>query len=101
MGTIVGDDASPYAGGVFFLNITFPKDYPFRPPVCKFATKIYHPNLSDSSDHHVCAPIFHDQWSPALTISKVLKFISDLMMNPNINGCIVNPSIEVEYKGNP
>jgi ubiquitin-conjugating enzyme E2 D/E len=59
---------SPYAGGVFFLSISFPTDYPFKPPKVSFTTKIYHPNINANGS--ICLDILRDQWSPALTISK-------------------------------
>eukprot|EP01071_Lankesteria_metandrocarpae_P010035 Lankesteria_metandrocarpae@DN5274_c1_g2_i6.p1 len=79
--TIMGPEDSPYAGGVFFLNIQFPNDYPFKPPKVNFTTRIYHCNINQSGA--ICLDILKDQWSPALTISKVLLSISSLLCDPN------------------
>ena len=91
----MGPDDSPYAGGVFFLNIHFPTDYPFKPPKCNFTTRIYHPNIN--SNGSICLDILKDQWSPALTISKVLLSISSLLTDANPDDPLV-PEIAHIYK---
>ena len=95
--TIMGPEDSPYHGGVFFLNIHFPADYPFKPPKVSFATKIYHPNINASGG--ICLDILKDQWSPALTISKVLLSICSLLTDPNPDDPLV-PNIAQEYVKN-
>ena len=95
--TIMGPDDSPYAGGVFFLNIHFPTDYPFKPAKINFTTRIYHPNIN--SNGSICLDILKDQWSPALTIAKVLLSISSLLTDPNPDDPLV-PDIATLFKSN-
>jgi hypothetical protein len=152
---------SPYQGGVFFLDIHFPHDYPFKPPKVgvraasrvsvwwwgantrgrllvqrrrcwvldpshaappshttpdthththththtppspiptptptpththtqqvTFRTRIYHCNIN--SNGGICLDILKDQWSPALTVSKVLLSICSLLTDPNPSEC--------------
>lgn len=96
-GFIFGPDDSPYAGGVFNLVIQFPKDYPFRPPVVTFQTRIYHPNINSSGG--ICLDILKNQWSPALTVSKVLLSITSLLTDANPNDPLV-PEIAHVYRTN-
>lgn len=95
---ILGPVETPYEGGVFTLSISIPSNYPFKPPIIIFKTKIYHPNINSSGN--ICLDILKSQWSPALTISKILLSICSLLSDPNPNDPLV-PEIANLLKNNP
>jgi ubiquitin-conjugating enzyme E2 D/E len=91
---IIGPTKTPYEGGIFRLKIYFPVDYPFKSPKVIFTTKIYHPNIN--SGGIICLDILKSQWSPALTISKVLLSVCSLLNDPNPNDPLM-PEIATQY----
>lgn len=95
--SILGPTETPYEGGIFKLVIRFPENYPFKPPKINFITKIYHPNINKSGG--ICLDILKTQWSPALTISKVLLSICSLLTDPNPDDPL-EPEIARVYKDN-
>jgi ubiquitin-conjugating enzyme E2 D/E len=95
--TIIGPTETPYEGGMFKLKMLFPTDYPFKPPKITFETRIYHPNIN--SNGGICLDILKDQWSPALSVTKVLLSICSLLADPNPNDPL-DPEIAKIYKTN-
>ena len=79
--TILGPTDTPFYGGIFKLDIKFPNQYPFKPPKARFLTRVFHPNISESGE--ICLDLLNSNWSPALTIKKLLVSICSLLDDPN------------------
>ncbi|KAF2457280.1 ubiquitin-conjugating enzyme/RWD-like protein [Lineolata rhizophorae] len=107
-GMFWGPPDTPYEGGKFFVDIRIPSEYPFRPPVMKFETRIWHPNrllfpsspstipwerdakfsapsLPGAAGHTqgaICLDTLSTAWSPVLTIKSALISLQSLLSTP-------------------
>ncbi|GJF00189.1 ubiquitin-conjugating enzyme E2 [Phanerochaete sordida] len=95
--TIPGPEGSVYEGGVFNVDITLGHDYPFSAPHMTFKTRIYHMNINERGG--ICIDILKHNWSPALSLFKVILSLSSLLTDPNPRDPLV-PSIATEYVRN-
>lgn len=84
-GYINGLPDTPYADGEFKVDIRFTTQYPLEPPVIKFKTRIYHPNISE--DGIICLSILRrkpdGEWSAAWNLGSTLLAIRSLFASAN------------------
>ncbi|KMU84751.1 ubiquitin-conjugating enzyme, variant [Coccidioides immitis H538.4] len=80
-GTFQGPPGTPYEGGTYRVDIRIPNEYPFRPPVMRFDTKLWHPNVS-SQTGAICLDTLGTAWSPVLTIKSALLSLQSLLSTP-------------------
>ena len=90
--SLMGPKDTSYAGGLFFLRIKFPNNYPKTAPEVCFKTPIYHVNINPRKSNingaeslgHVCISTLN-WWKPEYTMREVLTNIFALfyMGNPD------------------
>jgi len=91
---IMGPADSFYEGGFFKAHLTFPPDYPQKPPKLKFASEFWHPNVGKDGD--VCISILHEpgedkfgyerpeeRWLPIHTVETILISVISMINEPN------------------
>ena len=91
---IDGPAGTPYEGGHFKVELTFPSDYPVKPPTMKFCTKIYHPNIHEDGD--VCIKLIQELWAPSVMMKRLLEDLCHLLANPEAGKLVANPNASVQ-----
>jgi ubiquitin-protein ligase len=90
---LFGPHGSPYEGGIYTGEIKFPHDYPVSPPVVRFISKLFHPNVYP--DGNLCISILHtgndvsgyehelERWRPIQNVRTIFVSILSLLHDPN------------------
>jgi len=91
-----GPPGTDYEGGFFPCSLSFPKEYPNKPPVMRFVTPgFWHPNVY--KDGRVCISILHEakedkhnaqesmseKWRPILGVEAILVSVMSMLADPN------------------
>jgi ubiquitin-protein ligase len=93
-----GPEGSPYEGGRFQLAVEIPSEYPFKAPIIKYITKIYHPSIK-KDDGSICGEVF-SEWKPSIKIMDVLKDLLQMMGAPDSKSPL-EPEIGRQLQENP
>ena len=98
---IKGPKGTAYQGGLFKLEMKFPRDYPRSPPFVRLHTPIWHPNFwpkpsEYKGQRNICLALVDPNyigkrggWSPSKTAATVVRAIIAMM---NISGQFINPT---------
>ena len=87
---VIGPEGTLYEGGMFTLELEFPKTYPNMPPTARFVSKFFHPNVYE--DGRVCISILHppgddefgyeqanERWLPIHSVESILMSIISML----------------------
>jgi len=91
---MIGPPDTFYEQGIFKGYISFPKQYPNRPPTVYFHNKVFHPNVYKSGK--VCMSTLHEgedeygnediseRWGPSNGVNTILMGLLSIFTSPNL-----------------
>jgi ubiquitin-protein ligase len=85
-GNLRGPVGTPFEGGVFHIEITFPQTYPVAPPTIRLLTPIEHPNVI--GNYNICLDILdasqkqiYQGWTSGYTVEAILIQLQSFLFN--------------------
>ena len=98
-----GFRGTPYVGGIFYVILKFPDNYPSSPPKVIFKTPIYHMNVRSRADGNssLGEPNLNilNQWKPEFKVKDILVSIYSLFYMNNID-CAFSSDMAEEFRNN-
>ena len=79
----LGSADTPFEDGTFKLTLQFDESYPNKPPIVKFLSRMFHPNVYANGE--LCLDILQNRWSPTYDVAAILTSIQSLLHDPNPN----------------
>jgi hypothetical protein len=73
------------------FRLALPEEYPLKPPLVTWLTKISHPNIVTQIPGAVCVSILGETWRPDLKIVSVINALYYLLADPNPNNVFDDP----------
>lgn len=108
---IFGPKETPFESGIFRAEMRFPIQYPDEPPMFKFTTPMWHPNID--KEGNVCISILHkpgnddfgyedlnERWMPVRSAESVIMSIVCLLNSPNSESS-ANQDAGFQFRDNP
>ncbi|XP_057535689.1 ubiquitin-conjugating enzyme E2 34-like [Amaranthus tricolor] len=92
-----GSEGTPFAGGFYYGRITFPAEYPFKPPSIRMTT----PNGRFMTDTKICLSMsdFHpESWNPMWSVSSILTGLLSFMMDKSPTTGSVSTTVEEKQR---
>ena len=99
--TFKGPKGTPYAKGVYKLEVKYGPNYPYKPPFVRLHTPVWHPNFWPNPNEYkgkrnICLALVDSElvgqangWSPSKNIGTVIQSIIAMF---NMNGAFFNPA---------
>jgi len=76
---LIEDPKCCYNEGCFSVTLTFPSEYPFKPPHVKFNPPIYHTGIHQETGE-VCVDLLKKEWGPVRNVDWVMETLYNMFI---------------------
>jgi ubiquitin-conjugating enzyme E2 L3 len=93
----------PYCRASFLIEITFPREYPFKPPEMLFLDPVYHPNVDERGCSYCCWEhlLWNETYKPTTSVKDLIEaFIRNFDSLAEIDQAM-NTGVASEYRTHP